>query len=106
MSELRQRPGKGEEKAADKEADAERRVEYIKVASESAPEAVRPYIVKAAPVVVAIWVKSVFTTRSSSPHQQCFPHISFKPLLLLLLLFVCILFFIFFIFSYRVLVNP
>jgi hypothetical protein len=88
MSELRQRPGKGEEKAADKGADAERRVEYIKVASESAPEAVRPYIVKAAPVVVAIWVKSVFTTRSSSP-QQCFPHMfKFNNLILIFIIII------------------
>lgn len=54
-SELRQRPGKGEKAS---EPDAERRVEYIKTASESAPEAVRPYIVKAAPAVVAVWVST------------------------------------------------
>eukprot|EP00615_Pteridomonas_danica_P010677 CAMPEP_0114340218 /NCGR_PEP_ID=MMETSP0101-20121206/8236_1 /TAXON_ID=38822 ORGANISM="Pteridomonas danica, Strain PT" /NCGR_SAMPLE_ID=MMETSP0101 /ASSEMBLY_ACC=CAM_ASM_000211 /LENGTH=351 /DNA_ID=CAMNT_0001473419 /DNA_START=61 /DNA_END=1116 /DNA_ORIENTATION=- len=50
-SELRQRPGKGE----NKEEKDERRVEFIKAAGTSAPEAVRPYINKVAPAVVAAW---------------------------------------------------
>jgi hypothetical protein len=44
-SEMRQRPGKGEKN--------ERRVEFIRAASEAAPEVVRPYIIKAAPTMVA-----------------------------------------------------
>mmetsp|Transcript_49469 Transcript_49469/g.112282 ORF Transcript_49469/g.112282 Transcript_49469/m.112282 type:complete len:340 (+) Transcript_49469:186-1205(+) len=48
MSEgLRQRPGKGDE---DK-----RREELIKAASQSAPEIARPYIAKAAPLIVTVW---------------------------------------------------